>query len=226
MKITDIDLDTYVISDLHLGHKTILEFQPNRKDLMYEYENHEDFMIRTFNSVVKPGDKVIILGDIAFKSIPEYLTALNGDKLLIIGNHDKPYTYQPYRELANVISGVTVVKAGLPFCYEHEKDKHLSSVITDISIGSHDIKVMFSHYPVDTPDTFEYRKDSYIHTRMENLSNMFHTWKCDLCIHGHIHNNNIAPKIYRYNINASADNLTECKPIKIRDLLNIRLNSH
>ena len=49
-------------------------------------------MIRMWNETVKPGDLVYILGDLAFMSAGEavsILDQLNGDKILIEGNHDK-----------------------------------------------------------------------------------------------------------------------------------------
>jgi calcineurin-like phosphoesterase family protein len=49
-------------------------------------------MIANYNSVVTPRDRVIHVGDFAFKCEPKRLRAifskLNGQKFLVIGNHD------------------------------------------------------------------------------------------------------------------------------------------
>lgn len=59
----------------------------------------DEHMVECWNRVVKPGDKVYHLGDVAMshKSLP-ILNRLNGDKCLIKGNHDKAKLsqYLPY----------------------------------------------------------------------------------------------------------------------------------
>jgi calcineurin-like phosphoesterase family protein len=49
-------------------------------------------MVTEWNDLIEPGDLVYILGDVAFfpasKAI-EYMRRLNGDKILIEGNHDR-----------------------------------------------------------------------------------------------------------------------------------------
>jgi calcineurin-like phosphoesterase family protein len=57
-------------------------------------------MVDNWNSVVKPNDKVYHLGDTAFKNAGslQVFAQLNGDKVLIKGNHDilKPSAYLQY----------------------------------------------------------------------------------------------------------------------------------
>lgn len=88
--------DIYVISDTHLHHANILNFVDSKTGLRVrpEFDNvdqMDEFMLDTWNSVVKPGDKVYHLGDVfigdrdKFKRIwPRF----NGSKNLIVGNHD------------------------------------------------------------------------------------------------------------------------------------------
>ena len=45
-------------------------------------------LIKNHNSVVKPNDTVYHLGDFAFYNTNQYLKRLNGNHLLIRGNHD------------------------------------------------------------------------------------------------------------------------------------------
>lgn len=77
----------YFTSDLHLGHKRMLEYRPFKA--LYEMDNT---IIRNWNTVVDPKDVVYILGDFSFYSRDktiELLKNLNGHKILIKGNHDK-----------------------------------------------------------------------------------------------------------------------------------------
>lgn len=88
--------DTWVISDTHLHHANILKFVDSKTGIRVRPEfdtvdEMDEYMLDTWNSVVKPGDKVYHLGDVfigdkdKFKKIwPKF----NGSKNLIVGNHD------------------------------------------------------------------------------------------------------------------------------------------
>ena len=78
----------YFISDLHFGHKNVLAFD-NRpfKDI----EEHDTELMRRWNDTVNIDDDVYVLGDISWHNVTktiEIFEQLNGNKHLIIGNHD------------------------------------------------------------------------------------------------------------------------------------------
>lgn len=79
----------YYISDLHFGHSNILKFD-NRP--FFTTKEMDQEIIKRWNSKVKRGDCVYILGDFCWSRDPEdwkyYLRKLNGQKFLIKGNHD------------------------------------------------------------------------------------------------------------------------------------------
>lgn len=87
----------YVISDTHFGHSNILKFKDDegnhfRGDVFKDVSDMDEYMIRQWNSVVKPMDKVYHLGDVYFGRqdyADNILSRLNGHKRLILGNHDK-----------------------------------------------------------------------------------------------------------------------------------------
>ena len=81
----------YFISDHHWGHKAVI-WMENRpfKDI----NEMNQYMIDAWNSVVTDEDQVYHLGDVSYKINPKYLkhnilSKLNGEKHLIIGNHDE-----------------------------------------------------------------------------------------------------------------------------------------
>jgi calcineurin-like phosphoesterase family protein len=85
--------DIWFISDLHLDHANILTFKDKDGNLIrpgFTDVNHmNEHMIEKWNSVVKPGDKIYVLGDFGFTSnVEKYINRLNGKKRLILGNHD------------------------------------------------------------------------------------------------------------------------------------------
>lgn len=90
-------MGVYFISDLHLGHKNILEFSPNRKGITVD--EHDEYILNAICSVMTKRDILYILGDVAFeRSKLELLRLIPGTLKLIIGNHDTfgIETYQKY----------------------------------------------------------------------------------------------------------------------------------
>lgn len=83
----------FLISDHHFGHNNILTFTRNDGSLLRDFDSVEamdEHMIEKHNSVVRPQDKVYFLGDVTMgKRGFASLARLNGEKVLIKGNHDK-----------------------------------------------------------------------------------------------------------------------------------------
>ena len=82
-------MSVFFISDLHFGHKSILEFSPSRGGS--DIESHNRWLIEAWNSVVKSNkrDLVWVLGDVAFsRDGLECMRQLKGRKKLVRGNHD------------------------------------------------------------------------------------------------------------------------------------------
>lgn len=80
--------NVYFLGDLHLGHRNILKYSTFRMRFLNLDEMHTD-LIRRINSKVNKNDTLFLLGDIAFKKayLP-LLNEINGNKRLILGNHD------------------------------------------------------------------------------------------------------------------------------------------
>jgi calcineurin-like phosphoesterase family protein len=83
----------WLVSDTHFGHeKTCTVFKREDGSPLRPFssaEEMDEFMIKAWNERVKPNDKVYHLGDVVIsrKSLTT-LNRLNGDKVLIRGNHD------------------------------------------------------------------------------------------------------------------------------------------
>lgn len=81
---------SWVTSDLHLGHGLLCSpLAGNGKRPWDSWEEMNQCLVDNWNSVVKPQDKVYVLGDIAIqrKHLP-VMSQMNGTKRLIMGNHD------------------------------------------------------------------------------------------------------------------------------------------
>ncbi len=95
--------DTYLISDLHIGHSNIhLKWKTQFKT----QEEHTEHAIECWNSVVGARDTVKVLGDfIIGRENLHYLNRFNGIIHWILGNHDPKITKDilvDYRHLAYV----------------------------------------------------------------------------------------------------------------------------
>lgn len=90
------DRNIWVISDTHLNHANILNFTDEygkkiRGIKFQSVQEMNDCILDNWNEVVKPGDIVYHLGDVAFGSQDEFKKLwpkFNGKKRLIVGNHD------------------------------------------------------------------------------------------------------------------------------------------
>jgi calcineurin-like phosphoesterase family protein len=83
----------FLVSDTHFGHKGVCHFTRNdgvtKLRPWDSAEEMDEAMVKAWNERVKPTDKVYHLGDVVInrKSL-KILSRLNGDKVLIRGNHD------------------------------------------------------------------------------------------------------------------------------------------
>lgn len=83
----------WIVSDTHFGHeKTCTVFKREDGTPLRPFGSTEEMdeeMVRRWNDRVRPGDKVYHLGDVAIaRRHLNTLSRLNGDKVLIKGNHD------------------------------------------------------------------------------------------------------------------------------------------
>ncbi|RDE25161.1 serine/threonine protein phosphatase [Motiliproteus coralliicola] len=78
----------HFISDLHLGHKKILQFS-NQWRGGTTIQEHDDWIVTQWNKTIGKRDPVYVLGDVAFtREGLQRVKELNGQKFLIMGNHD------------------------------------------------------------------------------------------------------------------------------------------
>lgn len=139
----------YLISDTHFFHSRIIEF--GRKQFKHAEEMNE-FMIERWNSVVKPHDTIIHLGDFAMGPNIDWaiLDRLNGIKTWILGNHDTP---------------AKIEKA----------QKYFAKICAYLEVQVGSKKILISHIPVHDSQLkrFDFQIHGHLHEELIDDSRYF-----------------------------------------------------
>jgi calcineurin-like phosphoesterase family protein len=82
----------FLVSDTHFGHTGVCRFTRNDGEKLRPWTDPDEMdeaMVKAWNERVKPTDKVYHLGDVVInRKALAIMRRLNGDKVLIRGNHD------------------------------------------------------------------------------------------------------------------------------------------
>jgi calcineurin-like phosphoesterase family protein len=142
----------FFTSDLHFGHDKDFIYKPRGVD---NIQAHDKLIIINWNRIVEPEDTVYILGDLMLGSFDTSniakINALNGNKKIILGNHDTDNRIELYK---NNLINTEVLGYGSPFKY-----------------GKY--KFFLSHYPTLTSNCDETNKK--LKNRTINLCGHTHT---------------------------------------------------
>lgn len=112
----------FYIADWHYAHKNILSYD-NRPFSSIEEMNSE--LIRRWNEAVSTDDTVYILGDMFWCNTDEaikVLDSLNGEKILIKGNHDR--------------------------CNDRHFKSRFSKIVDYLEVEDNGKHIVLSHYPI------------------------------------------------------------------------------
>lgn len=93
-------MTTWWTADMHVGHQRIIELAGRP---FSSVEEMNETIVDRWNGAVAPDDTVWVLGDVAMGPIGESLALcgrLAGRKLLVLGNHDRPFAGHPGRREA------------------------------------------------------------------------------------------------------------------------------
>jgi calcineurin-like phosphoesterase family protein len=212
-----IDEHTWISSDHHHNHKRLAEFEPSRIIRATElgYDNYEDMLVDNHNKLVAKDDVVLFLGDFSFASPAPHASRYNGQKILIVGNHDTRgnHAYEAAGFDA-LIRGTYVNFNGNIFHCSHP-DQNQSMIIMDIQ--NH--RIALTHYPLGFDDGYnrQHEDGSFcIQDRMDYSMKLAEDFDVSTIIHGHLHSK-IATGKFDY-INVCLEH-TDFKPVRIGDLL-------
>lgn len=113
-------MKTFIIADTHFGDPGILRYE---KRPFSSVEQMDEAMIEAWNAQVGEEDLVFHLGDFSVydeKMNRELLAKLKGNIILIIGNHDKEFTPQQWRDMGMEEAYVYPVLVDKYYLFSHE----------------------------------------------------------------------------------------------------------
>lgn len=140
---------TWVTSDLHFNHEKKFLYKPRGFNSIKE---HDEEIIRNWNSVVSSDDIVYLLGDVFLGADKTYgkncIERLNGNIKLILGNHDGSSKQQVYKSCSNIsiVGYSTLIKYKKYNIYlshfpsivsSYDKDKPLKARVINLCGHSH-----------------------------------------------------------------------------------------
>ena len=145
----------FLVSDTHFGHTGVCKFTRNDGvTKLRPWDNADEMdeeMVKRWNETVRPNDKVYHLGDVVInRKALNIMYRLNGDKVLIRGNHDifRDEEYrQHFRELRayHVMNGM--ILSHIPIHTES-----LGRFGTNIHGHLHANRVMIQKHAKATPE--------------------------------------------------------------------------
>lgn len=159
----------YLTSDLHFCHSKSFIYEPRG---FTSIEEHNEAIIKNFNSIIKPEDELYILGDLMLCDNErglEYLRQLNGNKHFVRGNHDASTRCRLYSEIGIIDEGYATM---LKYKKYHFYLSHYPTVTSNGEIESlHQVTCGLSGH-THSKDKF-YNNISYLYNVAVDAHNCF-----------------------------------------------------
>lgn len=170
----------WLTSDTHFSHKNILKHCPQRAEIggfdIDDVDAHDKWLMDIWNKTIGKRDIVYILGDFSFASpdvIKKHiLPKLNGQKYLILGNHDNSSQHlEGYFTQITQMKEVIFKQKNFPFIEEEN------------------FRVFMCHYPMVTwPGKHQgvVQAHGHCHGRLNDFNNESTDLRLDVGIDSHI----------------------------------------
>lgn len=169
----------FFTSDQHFGHANILKYEAAmRRDefgsAFRSVDKMDDYIVDQWNAHVAPDDIVYCLGDFCYKlqQTCDMLPFLNGEKILVCGNHDPFFENLNSTKVADrALARELALQAGF-------SEVHLELAVEIKGIG----RVLLSHFPYEPSN-----KEGLSQSSLRYLINRPAVGKEKMLLHGHVH---------------------------------------
>lgn len=177
----------WVVADWHFAHHNIMAYAQRPWTCVDKMDSD---LVKLHNSVVKPSDRVFVLGDVTLRGadkkdwLRKILSKMHGTKILIFGNHDQMH-WEHY------------LYVGFQSCHTFLEIPWTTTIVREpldgpVTESSYVRKIRLCHDPAWAQDK------NYL-------------WIC-----GHLHNCAFTAPTH---IAIVSVELTEYKPVKLRDIV-------
>lgn len=167
-------------ADTHFGHRNVLKYCSGRSEVggyaLDDIEAHDRWLMDVWNRTVSKKDTVYIIGDFTFltkEQARKLLCKLNGNKNLIIGNHDSSSLHlDGYLKMIQHINVRVFKKKVFPFLEE-------------------DFQVFMCHYPMITWASKHYgcvELHGHCHGRLDDYNEESTDLRVDVGLDGRLAN--------------------------------------
>jgi calcineurin-like phosphoesterase family protein len=178
-------MKTWIGSDFHWGHKNIKKFCQKSREKYRDIAHMNEAMVKEWNDIVNPEDTVYMLGDICFmptQQATETVNRLNGNKILIEGNHDvkllKDHNFRKcFKEVHQYLrlnyNGQLIVMFHYPI-FDHDQAGRGSIMLHGHRHGNpHNIPGRIMDVGMDATNEILVNLDDVV-KKMESIQNMYH----------------------------------------------------
>ena len=149
----------FLVSDTHFGHAGVCKFLRDDGTKLRPWNDPDEMdeeMVKRWNETVRPNDKVYHLGDVVInRKALGIMRRLNGDKVLIRGNHDI-FRDDEYREHFRELRAYHVMN-GMILSHIPLHPESLSRFGTNIHGHLHSNRVMHTSFEGKKPDVVDTR---------------------------------------------------------------------
>jgi len=150
---------TWLYADPHFYHDNICRFTNYDGSKVRPWDDANEMtedLIKMYNEVVDDGDRVYILGDVAFSTskMRSSVSRLKGRKVLVKGNHDPDGKKEMYNELFDDVRAC-VVKKGFILTHIPIHPQSLSRWVVNIHGHLHSNSIMLDGTPGIRDDRYD-----------------------------------------------------------------------
>lgn len=167
----------FFTSDQHFGHTNILTYEAEKRRNEHScqfpsVDKMDDYLVDQWNATVAQNDVVYCLGDFCYdyQQMCDVLPFLNGEKILISGNHD-PFFKKLVEPRSKMDAHELALQAGFS-----ELHLHHEIVLPEIGL------VRLSHFPYAPPN-----QKGLPAVELRYLEHRPSRGKEKLLLHGHVH---------------------------------------
>ena len=163
-------MSTFLVADTHFSHTRAIELCGRP---FLSVGEMDEALIRNWNSVVGPDDTVYHLGDCCMGQLADslpILNRLNGRKLLVLGNHDRPSQAYHHKTPEARAKWFARYQEYFPVMFEELR----------LDLGPNGETVIFNHMPYADPTFVDHAYEGR-HAQFQPINEG--RW----LIHGHVH---------------------------------------